>query len=52
LWPSGKKETFKDLPTDFIYTIVEDEGIKQKAPFANDSAKADPTGGAKSAGKK
>jgi len=52
LWPSGKKETFKDLPTDFIYTIVEDEGIKQKTPLATDSTKADSTDGAKSAGKK
>src|SRR5581483_10624366 len=23
LWPSGKRETLKDLPADFIYTIVE-----------------------------
>jgi enediyne biosynthesis protein E4 len=32
-WPSGKKETIKDLPADFIYTIVEDSGIQQKTPF-------------------
>jgi enediyne biosynthesis protein E4 len=33
-WPSGKKESFHDLPADFIYTIVEDKGIEQKTPFA------------------
>jgi enediyne biosynthesis protein E4 len=34
LWPTGKKEIFKDLPADLIYTIVEGEGIRQKVPFA------------------
>ena len=40
-WPSGKKETFKDLPADIIYTIVEDKGISEKTPFAgsNESLK-------------
>jgi hypothetical protein len=52
LWPSGKKEVLKDLPTDFIYTIVEDEGIKQKIPFSTEGAKADSTGGANGAAKK
>ena len=33
LWPSGKKDTFKDLPADFIYTINEDGGIQLKVPF-------------------
>ena len=33
-WPSGKKETLKDLPADFIYTIVEGSGIQQKTPFS------------------
>jgi len=33
LWPTGKKEVFKDLPADLIYTIVEGEGIRQKVPF-------------------
>ena len=34
-WPSGKKETYKDLPADIIYTIVEDNGISEKkTPFA------------------
>jgi hypothetical protein len=32
-WPSGKKEVYKDLAADFIYTIVEDSGVQQKVPF-------------------
>jgi hypothetical protein len=32
-WPNGKKEIIKDLPADFIYTIIEGEGVKQKEPF-------------------
>jgi len=32
-WPSGAKETFSNLPVDFIYTVVEGVGIKGKAPF-------------------
>jgi hypothetical protein len=38
LWPSGKDETYKDLPTDFIYTIVEGSGITERSPFAGKSA--------------
>jgi enediyne biosynthesis protein E4 len=29
-WPSGKTETLRDLPADFIYTIVEEDGVKDK----------------------
>jgi hypothetical protein len=29
-WPSGKVEAVRNIPADFIYTIVEGEGIKQK----------------------
>jgi hypothetical protein len=29
-WPSGKVESLRDLPGDFIYTIVEGEGVKDK----------------------
>jgi hypothetical protein len=29
-WPSGKIEVLRDVPADFIYTIVEGEGIQQK----------------------
>jgi hypothetical protein len=32
-WPSGNKEVLKNLPTDFIYTVVEGEGVKLKTPF-------------------
>jgi hypothetical protein len=34
LWPSGKEETYKDLPADFIYTITEGTGITQRTPLA------------------
>ena len=33
-WPSGAKETYKNLPADFIYTIVEGSGVERKIPFA------------------
>jgi len=33
-WPSGKKETYQNLPSDFIYTLTEGEGIAHKAPFS------------------
>jgi len=29
-WPSGKVELLRDVPSDFIYTIVEGEGIQSK----------------------
>jgi len=32
-WPSGKKEIYKNLPADFIYTFIEGKGMKGKAPF-------------------
>src|SRR5262249_7478648 len=32
-WPSGKKDEFKDLPADFIYTITEGGEI-QKVPLS------------------
>jgi hypothetical protein len=30
-WPNGEIETLRDIPADFIYTIVEGSGIKDKA---------------------
>jgi hypothetical protein len=36
-WPSGKKESFKDLAADHIYTIVEDRGIEEKQAFAKEN---------------
>ena len=32
-WPSGKVEMLRDLPADFIYTIVEGQGIESKTPL-------------------
>jgi len=32
-WPSGAKETLQGLSADFIYTIVEGQGVQQKTPF-------------------
>jgi enediyne biosynthesis protein E4 len=29
-WPGGNKEVIKNLPTDFIYTIVEGAGVRAK----------------------
>ena len=29
-WPSGKSETLRSLPADFIYTIVEGQGIRDR----------------------
>jgi len=36
-WPSGNKEVIKNLPTDFIYTVVEGQGVKLKTPFTASS---------------
>jgi hypothetical protein len=36
LWPSGKKEVYRDLASDNIYTIEEDRGVKQSMPFTVD----------------
>jgi enediyne biosynthesis protein E4 len=33
-WPSGAKETFQNLPADFIYTIEENKGVPTKTPLA------------------
>jgi hypothetical protein len=32
-WPSGKVEALHDIPADFLYTLVEGEGVKEKTPF-------------------
>ena len=37
-WPSGKKESYKDLAADFIYTIVEDKGVSEKTAFTGKGA--------------
>jgi hypothetical protein len=43
-WPSGKKETYRDLAADFIYTIVEDKGVTAKTAFTGQTLgnRADP----------
>jgi hypothetical protein len=38
LWPSGKKDLYRDLPADFIYTILEDQGIKEKTPLSDQAS--------------
>jgi hypothetical protein len=32
-WPNGQSEVIKNVAADFIYTIVEGQGIKEKAPL-------------------
>jgi hypothetical protein len=32
-WPNGETEVLRDVPADFIYTIVEGTGIQQKVPL-------------------
>lgn len=32
-WPSGSQELLKDIPADFIYTIVEGKGIMERVPL-------------------
>ena len=33
-WPSGKVEDLRDVPADFIYTMVEGQGMQAKFPAA------------------
>jgi hypothetical protein len=35
LWPSGKKESYRNLPVDHIYTFVEGHGQKSKVAFSH-----------------
>ncbi|HXC00503.1 MAG TPA: CRTAC1 family protein [Terriglobales bacterium] len=37
-WPTGKTDRFKNMAADKIYTIVEEQGIKDSAPFNDLSA--------------
>ena len=41
-WPSGKTETLHDLLADFIYTIVEEQGVRQRTPLPAVGSPADP----------
>jgi hypothetical protein len=46
LWPSGKEEKLKDLPADYIYTIVEGFGITGRSPLTGGSVAPAPKPGA------
>jgi hypothetical protein len=37
-WPSGVKEQYRNLPADYMYTIVEGQGIRDKVAFARSAA--------------
>jgi enediyne biosynthesis protein E4 len=41
-WPSGQSEVFKNVPGDFIYAVVEGQGIKSKVPLPAVEAAASP----------
>jgi hypothetical protein len=41
-WPSGKTEVLHDLPADFIYTIVEEQGAPQRTPLPTVGASSEP----------
>jgi len=29
-WPNGEAETLRDVPADFLYTVVEGKGIQER----------------------
>jgi enediyne biosynthesis protein E4 len=37
-WPNGQAETIRDVPADFIYTVVEGQGIKDKVALPSADA--------------
>jgi hypothetical protein len=37
-WPNGQSEVLKNLPADFIYTIVEGQGIKDRVALPSPAA--------------
>jgi len=41
-WPSGKTEVLNDLPADFIYTIVEERGVRQRTPLPTVGVSSEP----------
>jgi hypothetical protein len=41
-WPNGNTETLKDLPADFIYTVVEGQGVKDKVALPSPEPKLTP----------
>ena len=46
-WPSGKTEMLRNVPADFIYTIVEGQGITQSVPLPPLAAASPPQTAAK-----
>jgi len=46
-WPSGKAESLRNVPADFIYTIVEGQGITQSIPLPPLAASSAPQTAAK-----
>jgi enediyne biosynthesis protein E4 len=42
LWPSGKTEVLHDLAADFIYTILEEQGVRQRIPLPTVGASPEP----------
>ena len=42
-WPSGESELFHDVAADFIYTIIEGQGIKDKTALPSPSPAAQKT---------
>jgi len=42
-WPNGESEVFQDIAADFIYTIVEGQGIKDKTALPSPSPAAQKT---------
>jgi enediyne biosynthesis protein E4 len=34
-WSGGKPEVLRDVPADFLYTVVEGSGIREKVPLAH-----------------
>jgi enediyne biosynthesis protein E4 len=39
-WPNGRKEILHDVPADFIYTVVEGQGIRDKVPLPSPAAES------------
>jgi enediyne biosynthesis protein E4 len=39
-WPSGLKESLKNLPAGFLYTIVEGSGVRGRIPYESTDAPA------------
>jgi hypothetical protein len=42
-WPNGETEVLRDVPADFIYTVVEGAGIQHKAALPALPASSQPS---------